>query len=83
MSTRARPLGRLSVSVPEELLDRSTPKATGVVRLSDHIAWSPPYEYDLTDRQDRRDAYQRVTTEGLADDGPSPSVAREGAWEEC
>lgn len=68
MSTRARPLGRLSVSVPEELLDRSAPKATGVVRLPDHIAWSPPCEYDLADRRDRRDAYQRVMTEGLADD---------------
>ena len=28
----------------------------------------PPYQYDLADRRDRRDAYQRVMTEGLAED---------------
>ena len=42
VSTGTRPLGRMTVSVPEELLDRSLPKATGVVPLPDHIAWSPP-----------------------------------------
>ena len=48
----------------EAILDRSRAKASGVVRLPLHIAWSPPYEYDLTDRRSRRGAYQRILTEG-------------------
>ena len=28
----------MTVSIPEEMLDRSLPKATGVVRLPEHIA---------------------------------------------
>ena len=58
----------MTVSIPEELLDRSLPKASGVVRLPGHIAWSPPYQYDLADRRSLRRAYQRVMTEGLARD---------------
>ena len=45
-----RPLGRMPVAIPEDLEDRALPKASGVVRLPAHIAWSPPYEYDLDDR---------------------------------
>ena len=55
-----RPLGRK----PAAILDRSRPKASGVVRLPLHIAWSPPYEYDLTERRSRRGAYRRILTEG-------------------
>ena len=58
----------MTVAIPEELADRSLPKATGVVRLPGHIAWSPPYEYDLADRRSLRRAYQRILTEGLAGD---------------
>ena len=59
-----RPLGRKPASIPEAILDRSRRKASGVVRLPLHIAWSPPYEYDLTERRSRRGAYQRILTEG-------------------
>lgn len=58
----------MTVAIPEEMLDRSVPKATGVVRLPDHIAWSPPYEYDLADRRSLRRAYQRILSEGTAGD---------------
>ena len=58
------PLGRKPASIPEAILDRSRRKASGVVRLPLHIAWSPPYEYDLTERRSRRGAYQRILTEG-------------------
>ena len=61
-------VARPPAQIPEGLLDRSRPKASGVVRLPEHIAWSPPYEYDLDDRRHRLDAYQRVMTEGLAAD---------------
>ena len=59
-----RPLGRRPAAIPEAIVDRSRPKASGVVRLPLHIAWSPPYEYDLADRRWLRDAYQRILTEG-------------------
>ena len=36
-----------SAKIPEGLLDRSRPKASGVVRLPPHVVWSPPWEYDL------------------------------------
>ena len=62
---RVRPLGRMPVAIPADIEDRSLPKASGVVTLPGHIAWSPPYEYDLDDRRDLRSAYARVMTEGL------------------
>ena len=34
-----RPLGRKPAAIPEAILDRSRPKASGVVRLPSHIAW--------------------------------------------
>ena len=57
---------RPPAQIPEGLLDRSRPKAAGVVRLPPHVASSPPYEYDLTDRRQRCRAYQRVMTEDRA-----------------
>lgn len=62
---RVRPLGRMPVAIPADIEDVSLPKASGVVTLPDHIAWSPPYTYDLDDRRDLRRAYARVMTEGL------------------
>ena len=38
------------------------------MRLPSHIAWSPPYEYDLADRRWLRGAYQRILTEGTEAD---------------
>ena len=32
------------------------------------VVWSPPWEYDLGDRQQRGRAYERVMTEGLDED---------------
>ena len=63
-----RPLGRMPVAIPEDVGDRALLKAAGVVRLPAHIAWSPPYEYDLDDRRDLRCAYAQVMAEGLAAD---------------
>lgn len=63
-----RPLGRLPVSIPDDIADRSVEKASGLVKLPAHIAWSPPYVYDLDDPGELRCAYARVMTEGLADD---------------
>ena len=65
---RVRPLGRMPVAVPADIEDPTAPKASGVVRLPGHIAWSPPYEYDLEDRRDLRRLYARVMTEGLEAD---------------
>ena len=58
----------MPVAIPADIEDRSVPKASGVVRLPGHIAWSPPYEYDLEDRRGLRRAYARVMTEGLEAD---------------
>lgn len=68
MAGRVRPLSRLPVSIPHDMEDRKLPKATGVVRLPGHIAWSPPYTYDLGRPRSLRRAYARVLTEGLDDD---------------
>ena len=68
MGSRVRPLGRMPVSIPDDMDDRTIPKASGVVRLPAHIAWSPPYEYDLDRRRSLCRAYARVMTEGLDDD---------------
>ena len=47
MAGQMRPLSRMPVSIPDDMEDRTLPKATGVVKLPAHIAWSPPYTYDL------------------------------------
>ncbi len=56
------------MSIPDDIQDRSLPKAKGRVVLPTHIAWSFPNEYDLEDRKQLRYAYERVMTEGLDDD---------------
>ena len=56
------------VSIPDDMKDRSLPKASGWVTLPRHVAWSFPYGYDLDDRKDLRACYARVMTEGLDDD---------------
>ena len=61
-------LTRPPAKIPEDLSDRTRPKASGVVRLPGHVAWSPPYEYDLADRRQRLDAYAVVMTEGRDED---------------
>ena len=63
-----RMLTRPPAKIPEGLLDRTRPKASGVVRLPDHVACSPPYEYDLADRPQRLLAYAVVMTEGRDED---------------
>ena len=63
-----RMLTRPPAKIPDGLLDRSLPKASGVVRLPEHVAWSPPFTYDLADRRQRLDAYAVVMTEGRDED---------------
>ena len=53
------------VSIPDDIEDRSLPKASGKVTLPRHIAWSFPYSYDLDDRKSLRACYQQVMAEGL------------------
>ena len=40
------------VSIPDDMEDRSLPKASGWVTLPRHVAWSFPYGYDPDDRKD-------------------------------
>jgi hypothetical protein len=55
--------------VPEDLGDRSLPKAAGQVELPLHIRWSgPPMTYDLNDPIDRARVYEQVLREGTEDD---------------
>ena len=68
MGTRVKPLGRMPVAIPDDMEDRSVPKASGVVRLPLHVAWSEPFEYDLGNRCELLLAYAQVMTEGLEDD---------------
>ena len=58
----------MPVAIPEDVADRSLPKASGVIVLPGHIAWSFPHSYDLDNPKDLRAAYARVMTEGLDDD---------------
>ena len=58
----------MPVAIPDDMADRSVSKASGLVKLPAHIAWSPPYEYDLDNRRDLCCAYAQVMAEGLADD---------------
>ncbi|WP_419926431.1 hypothetical protein [Candidatus Poriferisocius sp.] len=68
MAGQVRPLSRMPVSIPDDMEDRTLPKATGVVKLPAHIAWSPPYTYDLGRPRSLRRVYARVMTEGLDED---------------
>ena len=63
-----RPLLMRPVSIPDDIEDRSLPKASGRVTLPRHIAWSFPYSYNLDSRKSLRSCYARVMTEGLDDD---------------
>ena len=63
-----RPLLLRPVSIPDDMEDRSLPKASGKVTMPRHIAWSFPFSYDLDNRKQLRNAYERVMTEGLDDD---------------
>ena len=56
------------ISIPDDLEDRSLPKASGKVTMPRHIAWSFPYSYDLDNRKSLRACYEQVMTEGLDDD---------------
>ena len=56
---------RPPAKIPEDLLDRSRPKANGVVTLPQRVAWSGQGAFDLADRRQRCDAYKLVMTEGL------------------
>ena len=58
------------VATPDDLDDIGIVKAEGVVSLPIHLGWSEPpdFTYDLDDEPQRRALYQRVLTEGLADD---------------
>ena len=68
MAGQVRPLSRMPVSIPDDMEDRTLPKATGVVKLPPHIAWSLPYTYDLGRPRSLRRVYARVMTEGLDED---------------
>lgn len=56
------------MAIPPNVGDRSIPKASGRVRLPQHIAWSEPFEYDLDDRCQMLLMYAQVMTEGLEED---------------
>ncbi len=66
--SRTRLLSRPPVCIPDDLVDRTLPKASGVVTLPGHIAWSAPYTFDMDDRWQLIGMYQTVMTEGLDDD---------------
>ena len=54
------------VATPDDIDDPSIVKASGVVQLPFHLAWSDQeLTYDLDDQSDRRRLYERVLTEGL------------------
>ena len=56
------------ISIPDDLEDRSLPKASGKVTLPRHIAWSFPYSYNLDNPKSLRACYEQVMTEGLDND---------------
>jgi hypothetical protein len=57
------------VEIPDDLLTSSCEKATGVIRLPNHVFWSgTPLEFDLSKLRDRVRVYELVITEGNSDD---------------
>ena len=62
-----RPLLDRPVSIPDDMEDRSLPKARGKVTMPRHVAWSFPFDYDLDNPKQLRACYARVMTEGLDD----------------
>jgi hypothetical protein len=56
-------------AVPEDVAAPGVEKATGVIVLPLHIAWSgPPRSFDLSDRRQRARVYEQVLREGNHDD---------------
>jgi hypothetical protein len=57
------------VEIPDDLLTGDFIKASGTVRLPDHIFWSEePLSFDLFNLRDRVRVYELVITEGNCDD---------------
>jgi hypothetical protein len=57
------------VAIPEDIDDPTLEKASGVIDLPLHIAWSEPsLTYDLNRRADRLRVYEQVLREGTEDD---------------
>lgn len=57
------------VAIPDDVDDPTIRKASGVVQLPLHVAWSePPLAYDLSRRADRLRVYEQVLREGTEDD---------------
>ena len=57
------------VAIPDDIDDPSLAKASGLVELPLHIAWSDPsLTYDLSRRTDRLRVYEQVLREGTEDD---------------
>ena len=65
--TRSASLGPASrpVAIPDDVDDPTIRKASGVIELPLHIAWSEPaLAYDLDRRADRLRVYEQVLREG-------------------
>ncbi len=57
------------MSLPSPDYDRTRVKATGSIKLPNHIRWSEPaVQYDLGDPADRRRVYEQVLREGTPSD---------------
>lgn len=71
VQTRTSNLGPAArpVAVPDDLDDRSLPKARGRIELPLHVRWSgPALTYDLDDQSDRARVYEQVLREGTEQD---------------
>lgn len=57
------------MAIPDDVDDPTIMKASGRVRLPDHIVWSGPgTDYDLDDPAQRAYVYEQVLREGTPDD---------------
>ncbi len=59
------------MAIPDDVDDRSAPKASGRVRIPLHVYWSgrgPDQEWDLDDSTQLAHVYEIVLTEGTEDD---------------
>ena len=71
VQTRTSNLGPAArpVAVPDDLDNRSLPKARGRIELPLHVRWSgPALTYDLDDQSDRARVYEQVLREGTEQD---------------
>ncbi|MGH9089096.1 MAG: hypothetical protein ACRDYZ_13470 [Acidimicrobiales bacterium] len=69
--TRSSVLGPASrpVAIPGDIDDPNLLKATGIIELPLHVAWSEPaMTYDLSRRSDQLRVYEQVLREGTEDD---------------